>query len=64
LFNVFNVGANGTVTAPLAVLYSLDGNANTNDTQGLFKIAGDLEVTGTFTSGGGDVSAQLDALDE
>ncbi len=57
------VGVTGTVTAPRAVLFSLNGDTNTNSTPGLFKIAGDLEVTGT-ASVAGDATPALDALGE
>jgi hypothetical protein len=54
-------GDKGTVHAPRAVLFSLDGNTNTNTTPGLFKIAGDLEVTGA-ASLGVTTSSRLDGL--
>jgi hypothetical protein len=56
------VGDQGTVEATRAVLFSLDGNTNSNTTPGLFKVAGNLEVTGTATFGGTTTSARLDGL--
>jgi hypothetical protein len=51
-----------TVTAPRAVAFSVDGNTNVHDTEGVVKIFGDLEVTGDFGSGGDSLSAYLDSL--
>lgn len=56
----FCCGYQGTITAPRAVLFSLNGSPNTNDTPGLFKIAGDLEVTGTANLD--TITSRLDGL--
>ncbi len=60
----FVAGVTGTVTATRAALFSLDGAVNTNDTPGLFKIAGDLEVTGTTTLDGSAAVVALDDLSD
>jgi hypothetical protein len=57
----FVAGETGTVTATRAALFSLDGAVNTNSTEGLFKVAGDTEVTGTLNVDGEDIDADLSA---
>lgn len=55
-------GVNTTVTATRAFAVGLDGNSNVHSDSGVFKIFGDLEVTGSFTGGSVDINAELDGL--
>ncbi len=64
----FVAGQSGTVTATLAVLFALSGDAETNAVANSFKVVapGGIVLDGPVTVGGDppvtDISAALDAL--
>lgn len=63
-------GVKTTVNVTRAIAFGLDDNTNVHDTEGMFKVFGDVEITGELTvgsttiGGGGsiDISDLLDAL--
>ena len=56
-------GVTTTVTATRAIAFGLDGATNTHGTAGMFKVFGDMDVTGTVTFSG-TLSVLLDALED
>lgn len=60
-------GVTTTVTGTRAIAFGLDGNTNTHSTDGVCKVFGSVEVTGTVTVGGSisgaPLSDRFDGLD-
>jgi hypothetical protein len=54
-------GVTTTVTATRAIAFGLDNAVNVHGTAGMFKVFGDMEVTGSFASGT-SLSDDLDGL--